>query len=150
MSIGDLLPDHIRKQFAADSIKIGAVIRCHVKFTRPPKTKRFIIAGIANDLERVAVVCINSEINFNVIGSPELQALQYKVESAGTDYLDHDSFIDCSQLNVMEVKELTRNILHDSTVVLGDLSGADLAAVKTHLKNAKTISIRMKKEFHLI
>src|SRR5207237_1330826 len=83
-------------------------------------------AAMSDHMETTAVICINSEINFNVIGSQMLLDLQYHLTAEGNAYIDHDSFADCSELHIMKIRSLTGAVVNDTTSVLGEVSASDL------------------------
>jgi hypothetical protein len=149
VTLGEQLPEHFKKAFAQERLRAGAVVRRMVPDTRPPKIKRCVIVGISDDLVSVGVVFINSDINFNVLPTKELQELQYLVSATGRDYVEHDSFVDCSQLFEHSYAALLRETQNEPGIILGKVTPADLAAIYSLVKNAKTISPKLKKKYHL-
>ncbi len=149
MSLAEQFPEHARKAFAQEHLRAGAVVRRMVPDTRPPKIKRCIIVGISDDLVSVGVVYINSDINFNVLPTKELQELQFPVSTAGRDYVEHDSFVDCSQLREHGYAALLRETQNEPGIILGQVSPADLTTIYSLVKGAKTISPKLKKKYHL-
>jgi hypothetical protein len=94
----DFFSPDLKRQFAEENLKIGAVLKYHVPFTIPPKTKRIVIVGFDNQKVALASVLINTEINPNKFSTPESRNLHLELDSEGRTYLDHTSFIDCSQI----------------------------------------------------
>ncbi len=139
----------MKKQFAEENLKIGAVLKYHVTFTIPPKTKRIIIVGIDNQRVALASVLINTEINPNRFPTTELKNLHLELKSEDRIYLDHTSFVDCSQIFEQDIADLKKMLIEDSSVHLGELSEEDIDTVVNKIKNAKTIPIKTKKKFGL-
>ena len=149
IALGDFFPDDKRNEFAESKLKIGSVIKADVKDTTPPKTKRFIIVGIDNANILLATVYINSEINPNIFNTRYLKDLQYNLEKKDREYLDHDSYVDCSNLKIKKVDEIIRILKNSPLAYLGELNDEDLNMVKEKIKNSRTISIKEKKDFNL-
>lgn len=131
-----------------DSIlKIGTVLRFYVTDTIPPKVKRLIITGIDNERVTTATIFINSEINPNIFTSDELKRLQYKLEANKCTFLEHDSYADCSDIRERKFEDLVKLLNKSPQVNLGVLDSKDLAQIRSLIKSAKTISVRIKKKF---
>ena len=131
------------------NIKVGTVLRLHVKDTTPPKYKRFIIVGFSQDKLSLATVYINSEINTNINWSQEQQTLQLLFSSEGRPYLERDSYIDCSKLMFRDTEEIYSAVDENPNVVIGELSLEDLKYVMDTLKYAPTIKGKYKKRYGL-
>ena len=106
MSLGEFFPDVFKADYARRNLEVGSVLKLYVKDTKPPKEKRFIIVGKNIDGLCLATVYINSEINEKINYSPELKELHLSFLAAGRTYLDHDSFVDCSEFVIREQKEI--------------------------------------------
>ena len=113
-SLGDFFPNGMKQEIANFNLEIGSVIKCFTSYTRPPKEKRFVILGINEEGNYVGSVFINTNVNFNIINSQELLELQYPVKNQANDYLDHDSFIDCSELFEFEREHLFNLLISHS------------------------------------
>lgn len=131
------------------NIKVGTVLRLHVKNTIPPKYKRFIIVGFTQDKLSLATVYINSDINININWSQEQQALQLLFTSEGRPYLDRNSYIDCSKLMFRDTEEIYSAVHNNPDAIIGKLSEEDLKYVMNTLKYASTIKGKYKKRYGL-
>lgn len=149
MPLSDSFPEDFRKEFAARNLKIGSVIRVFMKDTKPPKEKRFIIVGQSSDQLMFASIFINSEINIKIFASQELKDLHLELTAADRDYLDHDSYADCSNLKKQDAAGLLKIINDDPSRILGNVSETDLREIKVRIKSARTISHSIKKQFGL-
>jgi hypothetical protein len=150
MQLGDLFPDELKESFAKENLVPGAVIRMHVPDTNPPKIKRFVIVAEHNSDVVLATVFINSEINPNMFRSQELRNLHLPILENGRDYLDKDSFIDCSDIIVREKDVLFDKLKERPSQHIGKLSDSDLNDVLDKLQSAPTIPIRTKRDFNLV
>lgn len=149
MSLSDSFPENFRKEFAERNLKIGSVIRVHVKDTNPPKEKRFILVGQSYDKLIFATIFINSEINPNVFPTQELKDLNLALSAKDRAYLDHDSYADCSYISKRSVDWMLGVIGKDPTNVIGEVSETDLKEIRAKIKFARTITPSIKKTFGL-
>ncbi len=147
--LADAFSEEFRKQFAETNLKVGSVIKTFVTDTKPQKIKRFVILGISADKLAIGTLYINSEINPNLFPTLELQKLHLKLEKQDRDYIDHDSFLDCSKVYEKEYTDLLAVLQNDANCLIGQLSVDDLRLVKKTVKEARTIPVRTKKKFGL-
>ena len=149
MSLSDSFPEDYKKGFAQRNLKIGSVIRLYVGDTNPPKQKRFILVGQSYDKLLFASIFINSEINPNVFPTQELKDLNLQLIASERDYLDHDSYADCSNMQKRSAEWLLKIIGEDPSRVIGEVSDADMKEIRTRIKSARTIAPSIKKTFGL-
>lgn len=149
MSLSNSFTEDYKRQFAERNVKIGTVIRVHVRDTKPPKEKRIILVGVSYDKLFFATVFINSDINPNVFPTKELRDLNLPLTAVGREYLDHDSFADCSELVKRNAGWLLDLLADDPGKVIGEVSKEDLVEIFEKIKGAKTISPGTKKMFGL-
>lgn len=126
---------------------IGTVLRVMVKDTTPPKVKRFIIVGESADSLTLASVYINTELNMKVNYNLDLQCQHIEFQASGRDYLDHNSFVDCSKLKIIERAELCTIIQNRPTVVIGKLAETDFEVVRRQITCSTTIKGKIKKRY---
>ena len=145
--IGDSFPASYREQFAKDNLVPGSVIRCFVNDVTPPKEKYFVIIGTTSDKVLVGSIYINSVINPNRFNTAYLKSLHLPVLQADYSFLDHDSYIDCSEIYPKEYSIIAQQIKEDNGLVKGNLTPSDLNKVLSVIKGAATISTTVKKQF---
>lgn len=145
--LGSFLPEEYRKNLANENFKDGAVFKCYHPIAQ--KDKRFILVAHRYDKIQVATIFINSDINPNKFPSQKLKDLHLYFAVADRNYLEHDSFADCSQLIPFSAKDLFQKLIEDPTIHLGVLSEADHKLVRETIKKAFTIRPSQKKEFGL-
>ena len=103
VNLGDLLGEQA-KVLAQKSIEIGNVYRINLdrKSGIEPKpgdetrNKFFIILGFDSEGNLYGGVIINSAINVNI--PPRLKILHMPLKADKYNFLDYDSFVDCSSL----------------------------------------------------
>ena len=149
-SLGDSFPKEHLETLFDQSLKEGAVFRLHVPHTSPPKTKRFVIIGINKSINSLAFIFINSIINPNVIKSQHLQSLQLPMDASGRDYIESDSYLDCSRLYEWSILSLKEKCTSNTKAHLGQISDVDLADAKQLTASARTIVRRLKKRYGLL
>lgn len=153
MKLGDLFPDELKENNANYNLQKGSVIKMHVDDTTPPKVKRFIIIGITKDEVTLGAVYINSEINPNIFRNKSLRDLHLPLVAEGNDFLDHDSFVDCSKI-FPKSTEVLKNFLIENTDpnqgAIGKVEESDLGQIQAKLLKAMTISYADKKRFGII
>jgi len=147
MSLGDFFPDSFKEEFARRNLQVGSVLKLHVKETNPPKEKRFIIVGKTLDSLCLATVYINSEINPFVNFSPELQDLHCFFDATGRDYLDHDSYVDCSAIYIRNHDELHEALKTRPDALIGLLTESDLQTIRSKIVSSPKIKGKDKKRF---
>ena len=147
MGLGDLFPEEFKAEFASRNIEIGTVLRLTVKDTSPPKIKRFIVVGKTLDGLSLASVYINSEINKKVNWCVEMQNLQIPTNHEENEFLDKDSYIDCSKLIPRDSLEISEVIKENPASVIGKLKKEDLDYLVETIRNAPTIKGKHKKKY---
>jgi hypothetical protein len=148
--LSDLFPQSFRDDFAERNIQVGSVIRVFVKDTTPPKVKYFIVIGFSEDKVLLGTVFINSAINQNVFNTEYLKGLNVPLDAQLYDFIDHNSFIDCSDIkerNLIEIKQLMSN---DPECSKGVVSEEIMKIISTTLASATTISISKKRKFGIL
>jgi hypothetical protein len=124
----------------------GAVFRTLVTDTTPPKIKMFVIVAEAGD--DVAVVYINSKPRLHAATS-NLQALQLALTVKDCPFLDHDSFVDCSELCVKSKALLEKLVKNDGKVFKAFLPPSITKDILAIIRRAKTTSLEHRQKFGL-
>jgi hypothetical protein len=119
-------------------LKIGAIVDIHDPYSAHDKHKYSIIIGISDDKFFIGTVFINSLVNAYAINSPALVALQYEIKQSRYQFLDHNSYVDCSQLTDRVQSSFMREI-NTSGRILGALAKDDLRNVIDLVLGAETI-----------
>ncbi len=149
MSLADSFPDEYKNKFAERNIKVGVVVRVHVKDANPPKEKRLILVAQSYDKLLFASIFINSEINPAIFPTQHLRDLNLQLTADDRDYLDHNSYADCSSIQKRTVDWLLEIVSENPSSVIGEVSEGDLNEIRGLIKSAKTIAPSIKKIFGL-
>ncbi len=150
MSLGDKFPQKFKEEYAERNIKPGAVLRCHVFDTNPPKIKRFVIIAIDETKCLLGTLYINSEINPNLFKSDYLKSLHVPIDSNGREYIDDDSYIDCTQIYIKDLNTINELLTNEPESLLGEISNTDFNIVIKNLIRTTTIPKNTKTKFGLI
>jgi len=145
--LSDFFPQSYRDDFAERNIQKGSIIRVFVRDTRPPKIKRFIVVGFSQDKVLLGTVFINSEINPKIFTTEELRSLHISIDAANNDFIDHDSFIDCSSIIERSYDEIKQLLSKDTECLKGIVSETTMKVISETISNAKTISAKQKRKF---
>ncbi len=106
--------------------------------------------AICGDKACVGYLLLNSQINPNCFPTPELRALHLHLNTADRNYLDHDSFLDCSTIHDINIEVLKKIISDDPSLHIGKFNETDLELAIDTVKNASTISKKQKEQYDLI
>jgi hypothetical protein len=133
--------------FAERQIKIGTVIRYLANETSPPKWKLRVIIGFTNDNLILATLFINTEVNPNKFPTDELKDLHLLLEQSDYQFLEYDSFLDCSQFFEVSYQEMATLIIDNPTFVIGEISEEHKTHAIEIIRNAPTINLKKKRKF---
>ena len=149
MSLGDQFSDKFKEEHASRGTKIGVVLKFFVRDTNPPKEKFFIIIGLTEDEVSLASVYINSEINMIVNYSSALMALHIPILADGCDFLHHDSYVDCSRLEIRNRDRIYQDLLNCPEALVGTLSTEQIITIRQKVIGAESIKGKIKKKYCL-
>ena len=118
--LSDFFPESTRESFSKRNLKEGVVIRLESPYTTPKKIKRFIVFAFSNDKSFAGIVYINSDVNPNIFKDPRVIKLHLEFKSKGRNYLDTDSYVDCSQINSWSKNDLHKELKKNQAIEIGE------------------------------
>jgi len=140
MNLGEHFSEDDKNQFVERNLRPSHVIKLFCRTTTPPKEKRLVIASINPEL---LIFIINSEIPRFYEKKPYLKNQQIPLTKQKENFLDHDSWLDCSEVfrefNIQKVKEI---LLADTSRVLGRLSDEVIAQLMDVVSESETLEQR--------
>jgi hypothetical protein len=139
--LGDVFPKENRDEHAERLLTKGAVLRLFSTDINNQKIKRLIIIGFA-DQGTLGKIYINS--------NPQSDLSQIQLEASSRDYLDRDSYVDCSRIYEDDRDALLEVIKADLSCHIGQVSPADMEMIDLSLRTARTIPLNQKRRFGLI
>ena len=150
MNLGDFFPDEIKKEFAERNIEIGSAL-----FIKIPEVNnrypKYIVIVSENEKELlIAYVVINSKINKNVFPTSYLKSLHVKIGSLKNDFLENDSYIDCTKIRTHKKDDIFKFIKKYPEKVCGNIDEETLKKVHNTITIAKTIDKNTKSKFGFI
>ena len=108
------------------------------------RLKYVVVAGAKSNQKEICAVLINSDADYS--DDPDWKAEQIPLKQSNyQDFLDHDSWMDCTDPKVLTVKKLKAK----KAEISGSLSDDDMNVVLDKLKNSEFVDSHMKKVFGL-
>lgn len=150
MDLSDFFDENYKEGFIDRTLERSVVVKCFVEDTNPPKEKRFVIAGVLEDKSILGAVFINTLPNEKILKTPHLKMLQLPISAKGNDFLDYDSFLDCSQIHEYEYPTIKEQLLKEPKLILGKLNQQDFIKMIDLLQKANTIAPKLLKKYGLI
>lgn len=140
--LGNYVPEDLRREFVDSQLIPGQVLYLFDSFVTPPKNKYLVVACSGR---RPLLFRINSNINDFTANRPDLRACQVRVTISDYDFLDHDSYIDCSKVvDDFEEADIKEQLCGDIGRIKGELNSISKKKIVQVTQNARTISPRHK------
>ena len=147
MSLGNLFPDDLKKQFALRNIDIGKAILIEIEDFEVNYPKYVIIIS-KNDTEHLlAYVTINTGINESVFPTPYLKSLHVVIDKANHPFLEYDSYVNCSEIRSFKKQEVIDFLISNPHRAVGGVSDDVLKKIHALLSTAATIPPYIKNKF---
>ena len=128
MSIFGALDPEKHKELIRQSINVGDVFL--KKFEEAEHEKFFIIAGISEGKIYVCSVFINSRIHPSVLNKPNIYKLHIPLLKSHNDFLNHDSYANCSYPIPLDIDKITDGIINSSCKVIGNINKMDIGLIQ--------------------
>ena len=136
--LSTFLSDDDRRDYALSALAPGHVLYLHVEFTRPPKDKYLVILCRGS---RPLLFLINSRIPALSQTTAELRACQVRLTPTQNDFLDHESYLDCSDLiDGMRESDIVAQLIADPSRVCGKLTDETKRQLISIVRRARTLS----------
>jgi|SRR5690554_1068016 len=147
MTLKERFNEHMQKIYAIPCVEIGVVVKIYLDIVTPPKEKLAIIVGESADGMKFAVVLINSKINKKVHRKLIAQLLQIRLDPKDHEYIDWPSYVDCTQLIMIDKALVQKAVAKSPSRVIGWISNFDFEFIKSYILSAPTIKGKYKKKF---
>jgi len=136
-TLGSYFPEDIKKEYIRHGCLPGKVLYLFCTFTTPQKEKYLALAFVGSP---TIFFIINSHIS-EYIKRSGLEALQVLLRASDHAFLDHDSYVDCSNPRTdLSYDDIERQLLIDTDRIRGELNEASQGEIIRVVHNAKTIS----------
>lgn len=149
MTLKFIFPPYFQVLYATPSLEIGVVVKIFLDIVTPPKNKRAIIVGESSDGKQFAIVFINSKINKKVHRKLIAQLLQKPLDPEDCAYIDWPSYVDCTQMIMVDKAMVQRAVAKSPWRVIGWVSNIDYEIIKNYILSSPTIKGKYKKKFGL-
>jgi hypothetical protein len=140
--LGNFFSEDDKQQYVDRHLRPGQVLYLFCGFTRPPKEKYLVLACPG---ARPLLFVINSEIPQFIECRPDLRSCQVKLNVSDYNFLDHYSFVNCSEVIELLEEEIRGQILADVGRIRGELNATTKREIIRVVQSARTISPRHKK-----
>jgi len=141
--LGQYFSDEDRNNYIVRQLIPGRVIYIFCPFTDPPKEKFLIIVYWGT---KPLLFVVNSRVPEFIKRKPELSKCQVPITSLDYDFLDHDSFINCSEVyDSLESSEIINQIYLELGRIKGELSVTTKRQIIAVVRDAKTVSANHKR-----
>jgi hypothetical protein len=137
MVLGDRFPEHERSASVRRQLTPWRVIRLFCQFTSPPKDKLLVIGYIGPDVQ---VLVINSKLANYILARTDLKRCQVRLEAAGHDFLQSDSFLNCGEVYRVSTEDIERQLVEDMNRIRGEISVQARFAVLEAIRTSRTLT----------
>jgi hypothetical protein len=130
-------PDYLRDQLQRRLVP-GAVIKIRARMDDGQvREKRFVVLAVS---ESTMTCVINTRISRFIQHRGDLHRCQVPMPVSAHDFMDHDSFVDCSRIRSYPTAVVLADLCRQPDWVLGQISPALRQDIATALKFAPTLS----------
>src|SRR5450759_320835 len=137
MQLSDFLSDTDKEKYVRSRFTPCRVIRRYCIFTAPPKQKFLVISCIKAE---TAFLVINSKIPSFIVSKKHLCDCQVLIDKSSHDFLDHDSYVDCTKTYYEDTPEIFKELVADTGNLKGEVSDSVRKNILEALRNSPTIS----------
>jgi hypothetical protein len=135
------LSDESRKSLQKLKIIPGAIVHIYCPYIINPHEKFVVIVHVDIEDDLVLGFFINSEINQLVVSNPDKLKCQIELSEQDYSFLDHDSYLDCSEVqDESGYEEMALHLASKPSDHKGMLDQRDIQKVLEKVREAKTIS----------
>ena len=137
--LGQWLSYADRQKYVDQNLRPGCILYLKVDFTRPPKPKYVVYLGDSGSAS-VLVFVVNSRVTPFKQCDTHLRSCHVVLKVADCPFLDHDSYIDCTEVIAMGRQHVLNELISDVTAIKGRLPETTRAAVVAAAGAAQTVA----------
>lgn len=131
--------DEERLKFVRERFQAGVVIKLDCDFTTPPKPKRLLV--VAANRKRPLLFVNNTSPTDFAKKRPKIISQHLPLAKADENFLDHDSFLDCSEArDNFNREDIEKTLAGDTSLILGELSPAAAEKIIELIADSPTLS----------
>ena len=128
-----------RLKFVRERFQAGAVIKLDCDFTKPPKPKRLLV--VAANRKRPLLFIINTSPTDFAKQRPRLIDQHLPLAKTDENFLDHDSYLDCSTAyDNFDKGDIEQILADDTSLILGKLSPKSAEKMLEIVADSPTLS----------
>ncbi|WP_156404450.1 hypothetical protein [Curvibacter sp. PAE-UM] len=137
-TIGAKLPPQILRERIVQRLKPGAVIKLNARMNDGNvKEKRYVVLSVT---AKTVCCVVNSEKNAFVQARPTLARHHVPMDASSHVFMDHDSFVDCTQTKTFETSQVVSDLMERTEWMLGAISLELRDRIVTSLTTSSTIA----------
>ena len=141
-TFGDFFPEPEKQRFINDNLAPGKVLYLFSEFVEPPKEKFLLLSCMEPE---PLVFVINSQINPFIKRDQHLFDCQVQLNASNYTFLDHDSYINCSQILSIGMNIIIDQVSSDLGRIKGEINMQTKQSVIQSVNRCRTISLAHKK-----
>jgi hypothetical protein len=139
--MGQGLPENAQRVLIKAKIRAGCILHIFCDFVTPPHNKFVVVVHYDYDEALVLVFLVNSHIHPLVAHNPALRASQIDLRRAEYAFLDHDSYLNCSQVfDDFDIEEVVTHLVSHPNDFKGRLSANEIQEVMQAVAASVTLS----------
>ena len=137
MRLGDSFPETDRRRHVERRLVAGTVIYLWCEFTKPAKEKYIVIACV----EPLLLLIVNSSMRAFIQNTPSLRKCQVRMDACDYGFLQHDSFLDRSEVIAgIKLEDIIGQLGDQTGRIKGVLERSTIQHIMDAVRTAKTIS----------
>ena len=138
MALGSAFPAQFRDAAIRRQLVPGAVVKFKALMDDGQiHEKRFVILHVDGN----AMTCvINSEVSAFIRARPAMDRCQVGIDQATHQFMERDSFVDCSRVRSYPVDEVCQQLAANPAWVLGTITDTTRTDISSALKHSNLIA----------
>jgi len=141
ITFGEFLPEEQRLSFIERHLVPGQILYILTKFPQIQKNKYLLIVC---DNGSVASFVINSKIHKFKAKNENLRDCQVCIKNSDYNFLDRDSYVDCTKVHIVERENIVTQILNDTSRVKGPIDVTTKEQIVKAVNKARTLTPEQK------
>jgi len=135
---GNGFGEGFKRDYAQQQLVPGRILYLYCRLETATKDKFMVLAAVEPS---PLLLVINSRIPRFIQGNPSLRACQVCLRASEYDFLDHDSYVNCTQvLDGISLEAIVEQFADDVSRLKGELTAADRAQISAAVRRAPTVS----------
>jgi len=144
--LGDFLPPKAKNQYVDSGLTPGQIVCLPIDFGDCVNEKLALL--LAYDDGNVLLFLVNSQIHPKLAEHADTARCQVRLECADCDFLDHDSYLNCSEVRLLRAEEVRAQVLAETWRLKGRITEAARRQVTNVVLSSRLVSGNHTKLIH--